>query len=650
MEASEECHSSFQSPEGSPQDGNPDRFFDAREYESSGGEEEPTTCSTRGDNGVNCSSPPVKFTVGGDQEDYVTCHRHHHSGGAATKDHKLSKSRTRVVDSNLDESFMKKMYLGASIASANSQLLPNQKTRSVQECLEIYRKEAVAKSLTDDEIITLVKDKHIPAYQLEKAVGDMERGVSIRRKILGTSLGTDESLTGLPFENYDYSKVYGACCENVIGYVPVPVGVAGPLKLDNNTYHVPMATTEGCLVASTNRGCRALSDTGISSRVVADGMTRGPVVRFPSAIRASDAKIWLQDVKNFDTMKENFDKTSRFARLQKLQSQIAGRHLFIRFVATTGDAMGMNMVSKGTEAALNALQEIFHDMEILSLSGNYCTDKKSSAVNWIEGRGKSVVAEAIVPSRTVKNILKTSVSALVELNVAKNLVGSAIAGSNGGFNAHAANIVTAIFIATGQDPAQNIVSSNCITLMEPFGENGEDLHISCTMPSVEVGTVGGGTVLPAQSSCLKMMGVSGSAKIPGENAGLLARIICATVLAGELSLMAALAAGHLVRSHLRHNRSSTDVAPESLCLVSEKPAEVPVATQKCTDEDDGSFASLISRKDSKRERAVAAAGSSRPSVSFKLTNSSGSSRGRSSPSETVVKMDILGFPTECKQS
>ncbi|CAL8138132.1 unnamed protein product [Orchesella dallaii] len=648
MEVSEECHSSFQSLEGSPQDGNPDRFFDAREYESSGGEEEPT-CSRSVNNTVSASGP-VKFTVG-DEKDYTTCHRHHHSG-AATKDHKSSKSRAKV-DSELEEIFTKKMHLGSPFHLVNSSI-SNEKPRSVQECLEIYRKEAVTKSLTDEEIISLVKEKHIPAYQLEKAVGDMERGVSIRRKILGTSLGSDESLKGLPFENYDYSKIYGACCENVIGFVPVPVGVAGPLKLDNSIYHVPMATTEGCLVASTNRGCRALSDTGISSRVVADGMTRGPVVRFPSAIRASDAKIWLQDAKNFSIMKENFDKTSRFARLQKLQSQIAGRHLFIRFVATTGDAMGMNMVSKGTEAALNALQETFHDMEILSLSGNYCTDKKSSAINWIEGRGKSVVAEAIVPSRTVKNILKTSVSALVELNIAKNLVGSAIAGSNGGFNAHAANIVTAIFIATGQDPAQNIVSSNCITLMEPYGENGEDLHISCTMPSVEVGTVGGGTVLPAQSSCLEMMGVRGSAENPGENARLLARIICATVLAGELSLMAALAAGHLVRSHLRHNRSSTNVAPESLSVFAEKhdtsTEEASVHVQKCNEEDDGSFASLISRKDSKRERLVGAAGSSRPTVSFKLTNSSGSSRGRSSPSETVVKMDILGFPTECKQS
>lgn len=133
-----------------------------------------------------------------------------------------------------------------------------------------------------------------------------------------------------------------------------------------------------------------------------------------------------------------------------------------------------------------------------------------------------------------------------------------MSGSIGGFNAHAANIVTAIFIATGQDPAQNVGSSNCITLMEPWGDNGDDLYITCTMPSVEIGTVGGGTVLPPQGSCLEMLGVKGAnIEKPGENANQLARIVCGTVLAGELSLMSALAAGHLVKSHLRHNRSTT---------------------------------------------------------------------------------------------
>ncbi|CAG9762090.1 unnamed protein product [Ceutorhynchus assimilis] len=428
--------------------------------------------------------------------------------------------------------------------------------RSLQLCLEIYRTEEGAKDLADKEIMMLVDTKHIPAYNLEKAVRNPERGVKIRRKILANQMKLNAAFINMPYKNYDYGKIIGACCENVVGYVPVPLGVAGPLLLDDRLYYIPMATTEGCLVASTNRGCRALEKTGIKSRIVSDGMTRGPVVRFPSITRASEATVWLKHEENFKKIKDRFDSTSRFARLTKLSTHIAGRYLFIRFIAQTGDAMGMNMISKGTELALTCIQTHFDDMEILSLSGNVCTDKKSAAINWLEGRGKSVVCEATIPSNIVHSVLKSSTAALVDLNISKNLVGSAMAGSIGGFNAHAANIVTAIFIATGQDAAQNVASSNCITLMEPCGEKGDDLLISCTMPSIEIGTVGGGTVLPAQTACLDMLGVKGPhMENPGANAKQLAKIVCGAVLAGELSLMAALASGHLVKSHLKYNRS-----------------------------------------------------------------------------------------------
>ncbi|KAF5280969.1 hypothetical protein FQR65_LT14907 [Abscondita terminalis] len=429
--------------------------------------------------------------------------------------------------------------------------------RSLEECLRIYNENLSAASLTDQEVILLVESKNLPAYQIEKAVDNPERGVRIRRQLVGMSGDFLPALRNLPYKNYDYSKVLGACCENVIGYMPVPVGIIGPLLLDGRLIYIPMATTEGCLVASTNRGSRALLKTGVTSRVVADGMTRGPVVRFASMVEASKALGWLEKPDNYLAVKASFDSSSRFARLTKLHVRIAGRYLFIRFVAKTGDAMGMNMLSKGTECALKMVQQHFANMEILSLSGNFCTDKKPAAVNWIEGRGKSVVCEAIVPARIVTTMLKTSVHALVDVNISKNMVGSAMAGSIGGFNAHASNIVTAIFIATGQDPAQNVASSNCITLMEPWGETGEDLYISCTMPSIEIGTVGGGTILPAQGACLDILGVKGAHPVsPGENANQLARTVCGAVLAGELSLMAALTAGHIVKSHLKYNRSS----------------------------------------------------------------------------------------------
>lgn len=165
-------------------------------------------------------------------------------------------------------------------------------------------------------------------------------------------------------------------------------------------------------------------------------------------------------------MKAAFNSTSRFGRLQHIQVAMAGSALYLRFVSTTGDAMGMNMLSKGTERALSVMAKEFPAMRIVSLSGNFCADKKPAALNWIAGRGKSVTAEAVIPRDVVRSILKTDVDALVELNVSKNLIGSAMAGSIGGFNAHASNIVSAMFLATGQDIAQNVESSNCITVMK----------------------------------------------------------------------------------------------------------------------------------------------------------------------------------------
>ncbi|XP_028917684.1 3-hydroxy-3-methylglutaryl-Coenzyme A reductase isoform X1 [Ornithorhynchus anatinus] len=439
--------------------------------------------------------------------------------------------------------------------------LPSQ-PRPNEECLEILsNSEKGAKFLSDAEIIRLVNAKHIPAYKLETLMETHERGVSIRRQMLSTKLPEPASLQYLPYRDYNYSLVMGACCENVIGYMPIPVGVAGPLSLDGKEFQVPMATTEGCLVASTNRGCRAIGlGGGAKSRVLADGMTRGPVVRLPSACEAAEVKAWLEGAEGFRIMKEEFDSTSRFARLKKVHISLAGRNLYIRFQSKTGDAMGMNMISKGTEKALSKLHDLFPEMQILAISGNYCTDKKPAAINWIEGRGKSVVCEAVIPAKVVREVLKTTTEALVEVNVSKNLVGSAMAGSIGGYNAHAANIVTAIYIACGQDAAQNVGSSNCITLMEAAGPTNEDLYISCTMPSIEIGTVGGGTSLPPQQACLQMLGVQGACRDnPGENARQLAKIVCGTVLAGELSLMAALAAGHLVKSHMIHNRSKINL-------------------------------------------------------------------------------------------
>jgi len=442
-----------------------------------------------------------------------------------------------------------------------------------REMLEIRRRSSAAESyaalltepdvVSDQEILDLIKLKMIKEHSLEKLLGNMERGVDIRRKALSTSQMHNphiaDALRSIPYQSFDYNKVYGACCENVIGYAQIPLGFAGPLLVDGKSVYVPMATTEGCLVASTNRGCQALT-TGVRTQLIADAMSRGPVVRFENIARAAQLVKWLREASSLDVLRKSFNSTSRFGRLDSVKVQIAGRSVFIRFCATTGDAMGMNMVSKGTEASLSTIQGYFPDMEVVSLSGNYCTDKKPAAINWLDGRGKSVVSEAIVKASVLQQRLKTNAKKLVDLNTCKNLIGSSIAGSVGGFNAHSANVVTALYIACGQDPAQVVTSSNCMTLMEPWGPDGQDLYITCTMPSIEVGTVGGGTGLPTQSACLDMLGLRGAnAEVPGENASNFARIVCATVLAGELSLMAALANHQLVESHMRHNRSTVSL-------------------------------------------------------------------------------------------
>ncbi|KAF7856972.1 hypothetical protein EAF04_009732 [Stromatinia cepivora] len=448
------------------------------------------------------------------------------------------------------------------VMAPKSQITAQPQLRRSQQELEKMLEAKRAPELTDAELIELSMQGKIPGYSLEKTLKDTTRAVKIRRAIISRTPATSETTSLLensllPYQHYNYDRVLGACCENVIGYLPLPLGVAGPIVIDGQSFFLPMATTEGVLVASTSRGCKAINSGGGAVTVLTgDGMTRGPCIAFETLERAGAAKVWLDSETGQRTMTDAFNSTSRFARLQSIKTALAGTNLYPRFKTTTGDAMGMNMISKGVEHALKVMSTEcgFDDMEIISVSGNFCTDKKAAAVNWIDGRGKSVVAEAIIPGDVVRKVLKTDVDALVELNIAKNLVGSAMAGAMGGFNAHAANIVAAIFLATGQDPAQVVESSSCITLMKNLRGN---LQISVSMPSIEVGTLGGGTILEPQSAMLDLLGVRGSHPTnPGDNARKLARVIAAAVLAGELSLCSALAAGHLVQSHMAHNRSA----------------------------------------------------------------------------------------------
>ncbi|CAM9746631.1 unnamed protein product [Chrysoparadoxa australica] len=438
-------------------------------------------------------------------------------------------------------------------------------------------------SLDDDALVACVLRGALKEYNLEAKLQAVEstvsqedphqRAVRIRRKIFEHK--TKASFKALPLEGYDYKGIFGANCEVVVGYVPLPVGIVGPLMLDGADVYVPMATTEGCLVASTNRGCKVISQGGgARSVVVKDGITRAPCLRMPDAMSAAAVKAWVEAPAHFDLVRAAFQSTTAFGKLQEIKATVAGRNIYLRLTCFSGDAMGMNMVSKGCLAVVELLERTFPAIELIAISGNMCTDKKPAAINWVEGRGKSVICEARIPARHVESTLKTTVNAMVQTNIQKNLVGSALAGSIGGFNAHAANIVTAVFIAAGQDPAQNVESSHCITLMEQM-DNG-DLLVSVNMPCIEVGTVGGGTSLPAQGACLDILGCRGASKAPnapGENARRLARAVGGAVLAGELSLVAALASNQLVRAHMQHNRKKVgsspmiDIATATVCML-----------------------------------------------------------------------------------
>lgn len=335
--------------------------------------------------------------------------------------------------------------------------------------------------------------------------------------------------------------------ENMIGTTQIPLGFAGPVKISgeyaNGEFIVPLATTEGALVASVSRGMSVINAAGGSrARVFGDYMTRAPVLRVRDLEHACQTIQWIDA--HEDEIKAAVATTTSHGKLAKIEKFPMGRGLYLRFSFETGDAMGMNMATIASEAACRIIEKATGAV-LVSVSGNMCSDKKAAAINMIEGRGKTVVAEALIPKETVERKLHTTAEAVVETNVRKNFIGSSMAGTLGA-NAHAANMVAAFYIATGQDPAQVVGGSLTLTDCENVDGN---LYISVRMPAVELGTVGGGTSLPCQTEALGILGCKGNGK-----ARKLAEILSVTVLAGELSTLAAQAAGQLGKAHAELGR------------------------------------------------------------------------------------------------
>ncbi len=371
--------------------------------------------------------------------------------------------------------------------------------------------------------------------------------MDVRRKAVERLTGV--RLDGLSEYTIDAEAVSKRNIENMIGAVQVPVGVAGPLAVNgqfaNGQFYVPLATTEGALVASVSRGCKAITAAGGAIvRVVGDEMTRAPVFKVRDVSEALRLVEWVKTASNVDKLRQAVKQTTRHGELLRIDPYVVDDNVFLRCAFDTKDALGMNMVTIATDKLVDVITSEL-DVQLVALSGNMCVDKKPAAINVIEGKGKNVIAEINLSRSITERELKTTPEHIADVHYRKNVIGSIKAGSLG-FNAHAANVVAAMFIATGQDAAHVVEGSTAITSILA---RGDELHASVTMSSLPVGTVGGGTAVKTQQECLSMLGVAGGGSPPGTNAKKLAEIVCAAVLAGELSLIAALATRDLARAH-----------------------------------------------------------------------------------------------------
>ena len=340
--------------------------------------------------------------------------------------------------------------------------------------------------------------------------------------------------------------------EHLTGVAQIPLGFAGPLLVNGEfakgDFYVPMATTEGTLVASYNRGMRLTREVGgVKATVVDDAMQRAPVFGFDDARAAKVFSEWIEE--NFDAIKKEAETTTRVGRLRDIEHYAAARFVYLRFNYTTGDAAGQNLCGKATWVACHWIRshyELLAPIREFSLSGNMDTDKKASQINTLHTRGKRVIAEAIIPDEQLKRHLHVSSEILFAARQ-RSTLGAWMAGSTNN-GSHAANALAAIFIATGQDAA-NVAESHSASVYSERRANG-DLYYSITLPSLIVATYGGGTGLPTQREALEVLDCYGDGKVKK-----FAEIVAATVLCGELSLGAAVVAGEWVDAHERLGRN-----------------------------------------------------------------------------------------------
>lgn len=336
--------------------------------------------------------------------------------------------------------------------------------------------------------------------------------------------------------------------EQYIGMAMVPVGLIGPLRVNGlhlrDDVYVPLATSEGALVASYDRGARILSQSGGATCLLgAEQVQRAPGFAFESLADAAHFAIWTNaEVESFRRVAEG---KSRHGRLLDMMTHIEGNHVYLIFVFHTGDAAGQNMVTFCTTAIC---QDILERAPVQPmhwfLEANLSGDKKATAQSFLSTRGRNVTAEALISGKVVRRYLRTTPERMCDY-WRMSFVGGVLSGSIG-VSGHIANGLAALFLATGQDVACVSEASVGITRFEV---RGQDLYCAVTLPNLIVGTVGGGTRLPTAQECLAILDCVGTGR-----AGRLAEICAATVLAGEVSIVGALCSGEFADAHQRLGR------------------------------------------------------------------------------------------------
>lgn len=402
-------------------------------------------------------------------------------------------------------------------------------------------------STLEDAANRLLPDPSPPAFDLpawgkisneraSKAFDKLQLDPEIRRTLLD--------------DQTDDLSAYEGNIENAIGLLKMPIGLAGPLRVNGlsakGDFPIPLATTEAALVASYHRGCRAITAAGgCSAMVLYESISRAPAFIFNSSSEACRFVIWA--VENFESFQETAATTTAHGKLIDLGCTVEGNHVYANFEYTTGDASGQNMVTLATQAicdkiiATSPIKPVKHYIES-NLSG----DKKASARAFTSARGKKVTAEVKLSEELVRKFLQTTPAEMVDY-WRVSAIGGVLSGTLG-IQGHFANGLTALYLATGQDAACVAESATGVTRFETT-EDGS-LYASVTLPGIMVGTVGGGTGLPTQQACLKLMGLAGTGK-----ARALAEVCTGLLLAGELSIIAALSAGHFSRAHRKLART-----------------------------------------------------------------------------------------------